>query len=132
MAKVIKGCLKHFYDTTCHFSGTTFPTANVFFPDICEIRLELRKWETSEHECLRTMAILMLVKFEKYWDECSLVLAIALVLDPRFKMDLVQYYYDRIYGDNSDRYVQRVRNAFVDLFNEYGGDFLIHLIRMVL
>ena len=52
------------------------------------------------------------------------MLAIGLVLDPRFKMDLVEYYYDRIYGDDSSRYVLRVRNAFLDLFNEYGGDSL--------
>ena len=32
VAKVIKGGLKLFYDATCHFSGTNFPTANVFSP----------------------------------------------------------------------------------------------------
>ena len=61
---MIKGCLKHFYDATCHFSGTNFPTANVFFPDICEIQLELRRWESSEHECLHRMSVPMIVKLK--------------------------------------------------------------------
>jgi hypothetical protein len=30
-------------------------------------------------------------KFEKYWGECNLLMAIATVLEPRFKIKLVQY-----------------------------------------
>ncbi|KAA8528594.1 hypothetical protein F0562_035949 [Nyssa sinensis] len=51
----------------------------------------------------------------------NLVLAIAVVLDPRFKMDLVKFYYNKIYESDANKYVQRVRSAFVDLYNEYGG-----------
>ncbi|CAL5355744.1 unnamed protein product [Camellia sinensis] len=89
---MIYRCLKVFFDATSHFSGTTFPTSNVFFPDICLIQLEMKKWEQSEYDCIRLMGGPMRVKFEKYWEECSLVLAIAVVLNPRFKMDLVEYY----------------------------------------
>lgn len=32
VANVICGCLEIFLDATSHFSGTTFPTSNVFFP----------------------------------------------------------------------------------------------------
>ncbi|KAL3516862.1 hypothetical protein ACH5RR_023764 [Cinchona calisaya] len=60
-------------------------------------------------------------KFEKYWDECCLVLAIAMVIDPRFKLSLVEYNYNAIYGKNAKKYVDRVRSAMVDLFVEYGG-----------
>ncbi|KAA8538115.1 hypothetical protein F0562_027723 [Nyssa sinensis] len=67
------------------------------------------------------MAGPMKEKNEKYWDECSLVLAIVVVLDPRFKMDLVEFYYNKIYESDTGKYVQRVRSAFVDLYNEYGG-----------
>ncbi|KAL3533453.1 hypothetical protein ACH5RR_006974 [Cinchona calisaya] len=68
------------------------------------------------------MAGPMKKKFEKYWDECCLVLAIAVVFDPRFKLDLVEYNYNAIYGKNAKRYVDRVRIAIVDLFVEYGGE----------
>nr|XP_027126005.1 zinc finger BED domain-containing protein RICESLEEPER 2-like [Coffea arabica] len=121
---VVHSCLKHFYNATRHFSGTKFPIANVFFPDICSIQLQLMKWEQSEHDFFRHMAGPMKEKFEKYGEECSLVLTIAVVLDPRFKMDLVEYYYRQIHGHNAEKYIQRVHSTLVDLYMDYGGKFL--------
>ena len=60
-------------------------------------------------------------KFVKYWKECSLVLAIVVVLDPRFKIDLVNYYYEQIYGLEAGHYIERIRNAFADMYLEYRG-----------
>ncbi|KAL3528226.1 hypothetical protein ACH5RR_012882 [Cinchona calisaya] len=68
------------------------------------------------------MASPMKEKFEKYWDECCLVLVIAVVFDPRFKLALVEYNYNSIYGENAKKYVDRVRCAIADLFVEYGGE----------
>ncbi|KAI5670869.1 hypothetical protein M9H77_11233 [Catharanthus roseus] len=106
VADVIHGCLKIFYDCTNHFSGRNFPTSNVFFPDVCKIQLKLREWENSQHDFLK---------------ESCLVLGIAVVLDPRFKMNLVEFYYDAIYGSDAYRYVERVKNVFQDFYIEYGG-----------
>ena len=60
--------------------------------------------------------------FEKYWEDCCLVLGIAVVLDPRFKMDLVEFYYSEIYGNDAFRHVERIRSAFFNLYVEYGGE----------
>jgi hypothetical protein len=46
--------------------------------DLCEFKQEL----VSEDGYKRLMASQMISKFEKYWSEFSLVLAIAVVLDP--------------------------------------------------
>jgi hypothetical protein len=46
----------------------------------------------------------MISKFEKYWLEFNLVLAIAVVLDPRYKTRLVKYYYTKIHGTKSQEY----------------------------
>ncbi|XP_071902621.1 zinc finger BED domain-containing protein RICESLEEPER 2-like [Coffea arabica] len=73
------------------------------------------------------MAILMKAKFEKYWEQCSLVVAIAVMLDPRFKLALVDYYYNTLCGEGGQRYVDRVCNAIADLFVEYGGDLALFL-----
>jgi len=51
------------------------------------------------------------------------VLVIALVLDPKFKMDLVNYYYEQIYGYEAGHYIEMIRNAFVDMYLDYGGSF---------
>ena len=97
---------------------------NVFFKDICDIQLELRQWKTNENEILHLMVGPMTEKFEKYWENYNLVLAIGVVLDPRFKMDLVKFYYEQLYDNEASVYVQRIQNAVVDLFNEYGGNSL--------
>ncbi|KAL3526019.1 hypothetical protein ACH5RR_014391 [Cinchona calisaya] len=39
-----------------------------------------------------------------------------------FKLALVEYNYNAIYGENAKKYVDRVRSAIVDLFVEYGGE----------
>ncbi|KAL3523930.1 hypothetical protein ACH5RR_016764 [Cinchona calisaya] len=122
VAYIVHDCLKKFYDATNHFSGNSFPTSNIFFPDICKLQLKLKEWENSDHDFIRNMAVPMKEKFEKYWDECCLVLAIAVVFDLRFKLALVEYNYNAIYGENAKKYVDRVRSAIVDLFVEYGGE----------
>ncbi|KAI5657181.1 hypothetical protein M9H77_25974 [Catharanthus roseus] len=109
VADVIHGYLKIFYDFTNHFNGRTFPTSNIFFPDVCKIQLKLREWENSQHDFLKVMV------------ESCLVLGIGVVLDPRFKMNLVEFHYDVIYGSNAYRYVERVKTVFQDLYIEYGG-----------
>ena len=61
----------------------------------------------------------MKLKFEKYWNECCLVLAVVVVFDPRYKMSLVEYYYNKIHDSLAVTYVEHVRNALLELFNEY-------------
>ncbi|XP_010253170.1 PREDICTED: zinc finger BED domain-containing protein RICESLEEPER 2-like isoform X2 [Nelumbo nucifera] len=122
MGKVIRDCLKVFYICTKNFSSINFPTASILFSDICTIKLRLHMWQNSEYQYVRSMAYKMKQKFDKYWDECCLVLAIAVVLDPRFKMEVVTYYYNLIYGENAERHIMRVRLALNDLYLEYVGN----------
>ena len=47
LAKEMCDKLKIFHSVTEMFSGTKYPTSNLFFPKICEIKLSLRKWLSS-------------------------------------------------------------------------------------
>ncbi|KAG8383394.1 hypothetical protein BUALT_Bualt04G0007900 [Buddleja alternifolia] len=78
------------------------------------------KWEMAA-SIHKHMAGPMKIKFDKYWDKCCLVLAVAVVFDPRYKMSLVKFYYTRIYGSSADQYITRVRDTLKDLFFTYGG-----------
>ena len=41
LAKEICDKLELFYEVTVIFSGTKYPTANLYFPNICEIKLSM-------------------------------------------------------------------------------------------
>ncbi|XP_059436041.1 zinc finger BED domain-containing protein RICESLEEPER 2-like [Corylus avellana] len=117
----IKSFLACFYQATCAFSGTKYPTANLYFPVIAMIYVSLKEDVVSEDEHKSLMAIQMLSKFEKYWLDFSEVLAVAVILDPRYKLHLVNYYYTKIYGVmNSLQYVN-VSNKVKSLFMEYSA-----------
>uniref|UniRef100_A0A2N9HRF6 BED-type domain-containing protein n=1 Tax=Fagus sylvatica TaxID=28930 RepID=A0A2N9HRF6_FAGSY len=73
----------------------------------------------SEDEYVRRMAEQMLVKFEKYWSEFSIVLAIAVILDPRFKLQFVDFCYKKLYGVGGSYEYLKVREKLFALFGEY-------------
>lgn len=85
----------------------------------------MMKWETNEYDFLRKMAAPMKLKFEKYWDECCLLLSVVAMLDPRYKMSLVMYYYNKIHSSLAAPYIENVCNVVFDLFIEY-EDCLFH------
>jgi hypothetical protein len=69
-----------FFRATCAFSGTKYPTANLYFPVVALIYLNLKQELVSKYGYRRLMTSQMISKFEKYWSEFNLVLAIAVVL----------------------------------------------------
>lgn len=115
----ITGYLKLFVEVTNIISGNKFPTANIYFPEICDIHIQLIEWCKSADDFLSSMALKMKAKFDKYWSKCSLALAVAAILDPRFKMKLVEYYYSQIYGSTSLERIKEVSDGFKELFNAY-------------
>ena len=56
---------------------------------------------------ISTMAESMLAKFNSYWANVNVVMPVAAILDPRYKMRLLEFYYPNIYGDNSDLEIEK-------------------------
>ncbi|CAL1384874.1 unnamed protein product [Linum trigynum] len=81
-----------FSEMTALFSGTKYPTANLFFSKVCDLRLKLSDWCADLNPVVSAMAGNMWLKFTKYWDDIHLVLAVSVVLDPRYKMHVIEYY----------------------------------------
>ncbi|KAJ1380629.1 Zinc finger, BED-type [Sesbania bispinosa] len=118
-ATSVTGYLKLLVEIMNVFSGNRFPTANIYFPEICDIHIQLIDWCRSSDIFLSAMALKMKAKFDKYWGKCSLALAVAAVLDPRFKMKLVEYYYSLIYGSTALERIKEVSDGIKELFNAY-------------
>uniref|UniRef100_A0A2N9IUQ0 hAT-like transposase RNase-H fold domain-containing protein n=1 Tax=Fagus sylvatica TaxID=28930 RepID=A0A2N9IUQ0_FAGSY len=80
----------------------------------------------SEDEYMRRMAEQMLVKFEKYWSEFSGVLAIAVILDPRYKLRFIDFCYQKFYEVGGSYEYLKVREKLFALFGEYVSNVPTH------
>nr|GFA16057.1 zinc finger BED domain-containing protein DAYSLEEPER-like [Tanacetum cinerariifolium] len=70
----------------------------------------------------------MLEGFDKYWKSSCFMLAIAVVMDPRFKMQLVDFRFAKIFGDEAASYINIVDEGIHQLFLDYvAGDVTRHL-----
>ncbi|KAH9770127.1 BED-type domain-containing protein [Citrus sinensis] len=119
LAKQMLDYLRPFSKLTEMFSGTTYPTANLFFPLVCKMRIALKGWQTSDVPAVKNMADNMIGKFLKYWDEISGVLVMAVILYPRYKMMLINYYYPKIYVVGLENQLKRVRELCDEMMNYY-------------
>ncbi|WJZ96780.1 hypothetical protein VitviT2T_015431 [Vitis vinifera] len=119
LAREICERLKLFYNITKLFSGRNYPTANTFFIKVCEIKEALYDWLICSNEVVSTMASSMLEKFDKYWSGCHIVMAIAVVLDPRYKMKILEFYFPIMYGSEASSEIGKFCQLCYDLLSEY-------------
>ena len=47
------------------------------------------------------------------------VIGVVVVLDPRYKMSVLEFYFEKLYGDKAEDEVDRVRHICYDLLQEY-------------
>ncbi|KAH9761464.1 reverse transcriptase Ty1/copia-type domain-containing protein [Citrus sinensis] len=79
----------------------------------------LLRWRTADNLAIRIMTDKMADKFDKYWNEIHPMLVVAVVLDPRYKMMLIHFYFPKIYGDTSDELIECAHKLCYDLVKEY-------------
>ncbi|PIA42354.1 hypothetical protein AQUCO_02000067v1 [Aquilegia coerulea] len=111
--------LKIFYDAAHVVSSTTHPTADLFFHEAWKIQLEFICGTSSQDPLIINLVNLLREKFDSYWKRCCFILAIAVVLDPQFKMKLVECSFARIHADEADTYIKIVDESIHELFSEY-------------
>ncbi|CAN6722759.1 unnamed protein product [Malus baccata var. baccata] len=110
--------LGYFYDITCLFSRTKYPTSNLFFPKVFVIQLQIKAAIDDCDSFMNKMGDYMRMKFEKYWSDYSLIMSIAIILDPRYKLHFVDWAYTKLHGVNSMEY-KNVYGTLTALFNVY-------------
>ncbi|XP_051115044.1 zinc finger BED domain-containing protein RICESLEEPER 1-like [Andrographis paniculata] len=118
-ASSVAGYMKYFLEFTNIITGKKCPTSNIYFPEICDMHLQLIEWCKSSDDFLSSLALKMKLKFDIYWSKCSLVLAMAAILDPRFKLKLVEYYFQQIYGSDAPDRIKEVSDGLREIFDEY-------------
>jgi hypothetical protein len=87
--------LRVFYDETIHMSGSTYSTSNLFFETLQNVFHCLVDYCESDDYLLSSMARKMKVKYDKYWGDFEAInplLWVAVVLDPRYKVSVLEYW----------------------------------------
>jgi hypothetical protein len=99
-AKDVCGCLKLFNEVTELMSGTKYPTPNMYFPRICQIKLTIEECKKSSNSIMKMMATKMMEKLQNYWSGVPDMMGVAAVLDPRKNMIVLDFWFPKLYGQN--------------------------------
>ncbi|KAI3783257.1 hypothetical protein L1987_42333 [Smallanthus sonchifolius] len=113
--------LKVFHDVTELFSGSKYPTANIFFKSVYEIKFVLDKWSQDKEEVIKEMANKMIIKYDKYWSIIHGFMGVAAILDPRYKLSIMKFSFPKLYGskDDADAEIENHRKFMYELFEDY-------------
>nr|XP_027099137.1 zinc finger BED domain-containing protein RICESLEEPER 2-like [Coffea arabica] len=109
-----------FHEITDMIFGSEYPTANIFLVELYRIKELLNEKALDLFYHIRVMAGSMSAKFDKYWGESNVLLSLGAILDPRYKMFLINHAFPVIYGeDAAPRFVAEIRDILYELYNEY-------------
>nr|XP_023897492.1 zinc finger BED domain-containing protein RICESLEEPER 1-like [Quercus suber] len=113
-----------FYEVTLRFSGSLFVTSNTYFCELVGIQNELHRLCGIDGDpLLKEIAQSMKEKYEKYWgdiENMNLMMLIAVVLDPRYKMKYLKYWFNKWYSKEMAEFALKlVSDALDKLYAHY-------------
>ncbi|XP_051115785.1 zinc finger BED domain-containing protein DAYSLEEPER-like isoform X3 [Andrographis paniculata] len=94
-------------------------SASEFKEEAFKIHLELMNSVVSEDPFVSSLTKPLLDIFTTYWEGCNMVLAVAVVMDPRFKMKLVEFSFSKLYGQDAEAWIKAVEDGLRELYLEY-------------
>ncbi|XP_058734388.1 zinc finger BED domain-containing protein DAYSLEEPER-like isoform X1 [Vicia villosa] len=114
--------LKHLYDASRFLTTQPHPTANLFFAEVSKLHMELTIAAFSQDLFLSSLILPLLKNFDQYWRDSCLILAVAVAMDPRHKMKLVETTFAKIFGENAEPWIRIVEDGLHELFIEYNTE----------
>ncbi|XP_057454143.1 zinc finger BED domain-containing protein RICESLEEPER 2-like [Lotus japonicus] len=122
--------LKIFYDVTLSFSSSLHVTSHKCFHEIVSIQSELKSWSRNHFGILGSITSSMSEKFDKYWgniEKFNPLLLVAVVLDPRYKLEYVTYCIEDMYDvDLAASMSTFVMDTLNDLYKFYSKEIADH------
>ncbi|XP_031251786.1 zinc finger BED domain-containing protein RICESLEEPER 2-like [Pistacia vera] len=124
-ANVFAKFLRKFYEATKKMLELNYVTSNTYFQETIGIVLSLNDWEKDANPILNNMSKKMKEKFDKYYgsvDRSNMMVLIAAVLDPQFKMKYVEWGYKKIYGNDLQKIglmSRKLRDLLQQLYDFY-------------
>ncbi|XP_042459966.1 zinc finger BED domain-containing protein RICESLEEPER 2-like [Zingiber officinale] len=119
-AQKICSLLEAFWIATHIISGSEYPTSNLFLQEVQKIKSALDIYAQYEDLFLKQLSSKMKEKFDKYWGDCNLSMAIAAVLDPTKKMLAVEFCFPKLYSElDASKHILKVKEIINSLYEEY-------------
>lgn len=87
------------------------PYAHKILTDRCNHQIE---------DCLFCEKV-MKEAIDRFFSKCYWVRVIAVILDPRFKMNGMRLHYKEFYGSDADRYLEKVNKDLKHVYDEYAA-----------
>ncbi|GKB73682.1 zinc finger BED domain-containing protein RICESLEEPER 2-like protein [Tanacetum coccineum] len=112
--------LKPFYDITKLFSGTKYSTSNLYFHNVYKIQKGIQRHMLNPDPVISGMARYMKTKFDKYWETYTMVLSFGAILDPRYKLNIVEFYLSEL-GMEGPLLIEKVQSVEDGLRKLYGA-----------
>ncbi|GAU19718.1 hypothetical protein TSUD_78430 [Trifolium subterraneum] len=109
------------WETATMINCTAHHTSNLYFLQVWKVQCVLVESLGGEDEVIKRMAERMMSKFEKYWDEYSVILALGAVLDPRMKVSTLADCYSKLDASTCERKLQNVKSKLYMLFDKYSS-----------
>nr|XP_027094075.1 zinc finger BED domain-containing protein RICESLEEPER 2-like [Coffea arabica] len=112
--------LRHLYGLTLHLSCSRHVTTNTIFARLFEVHHLLSEWQDSTEMGISSMARRLREKYTNYWGkykEMNLVIYLALILDPRYKLEILESLPSELHL--TPEMGEIAREAAFTLFDEY-------------
>ncbi|XP_073017748.1 zinc finger BED domain-containing protein RICESLEEPER 2-like [Primulina eburnea] len=119
----ICGFLEPFYDTNNLISGSSYHTSNLYFMQVWKIEVLLNEKLSNEDLVVSDMCKMMKEKFDKYWNQYSVVLAFGAILDPQIKFKMLDFFYSKLDDDpiKCQEKMLIVKTKLYKLFEQYSN-----------
>ncbi|KAI7950304.1 hypothetical protein MJO29_008978 [Puccinia striiformis f. sp. tritici] len=116
----MKTFLAVFHSATEDLSGTKYPTSILLFKTMIKLQrtIDLAK----ENNTIGIAAGLMREKFDKYWGRMERFAQLAIIFDPRYKLEYLRYYFSselKLSRPSSDSCVSQIKECLYDYYGTY-------------
>ena len=81
--------------------------------------MTLNEWLMSSNVVISTMEKSMVAKFDAYWNVIHKLMGVATVLDPRYKMTLLHFYFPLVFPNDFSEQISNIKRLCYELVEEY-------------
>ncbi|XP_044466054.1 zinc finger BED domain-containing protein RICESLEEPER 3-like [Mangifera indica] len=102
--------------------GDDSKLANECFPMVYRLFSKMLQFKNTDSQYFCLAALYCREIFDEYCNNSKLVIVITVILDPRFKRDIVEKFYNEVYDNEGDLHLKKIMDDVTNIYNEYARD----------